>query len=349
MRVTNRSLNKSLLHYSLVWIVVLSAVCSVSSHQANLGGYAGVLDRMGAGAAELGTGNAGTVREGAIPAAYWNPALLAFQRHTMAAAGADIRSLNRNGGMLGIQGIIAPNMGVGVGIVNRGDFHVEVYDKNEKFQGIARPQDFGFYLGVGLKTSRKNSYGASIHWYYSNKDVGGQGDVNTIGIFNFGWYRSWNSRFKTGLVLRNLGLNSSLSARYDLRTGVAESGFDMDRSGEDFIPKTIVAAMMYQFTIIERPLDVYFEFLDFVLYDKIFDEKIYDRDHHAVDIRVGADWHLSEVASIRTGYDRSNICLGVGYTWKTDKGKKLTFDYALMLERVGITFNPFSVGIKYEL
>src|SRR5688572_4060206 len=69
-----------------------------------LGGHEGWLDRMGGGIRELGMGNAGTADEEAMPAAYWNPALLPFNRKTVVGMGADMRSLNRNGGFAGVQG-----------------------------------------------------------------------------------------------------------------------------------------------------------------------------------------------------------------------------------------------------
>ncbi|MFC1585348.1 hypothetical protein ACFL5V_07365 [Fibrobacterota bacterium] len=328
--------------------IFLAAVWSVSAvgHELTLGGHAGVLDRMGAGVAELGTGNTGTGREDAVPAAYWNPALLAFSRYTAAAFGADIRSLSRNGGMICLQGRIAPNMGAGLGIINRGDFDFPVYDMNENYLGVARPQDIGFYLGVGVKTSRRNSFGSALQWYHSNKDIGGAADINSIGIINVGWYRSWSTKFKTAAVLRNLGFNSSFSANYEFKAGQAQTEFAMDETGKDFFPKTLIAAGMYTFNIMKKDLDVFVEFLNFQLVDRIFD---IDRDHHAVDMRMGTEFKLIDDTSFRAGYDRGNVCFGLGYHLKIRKKKKLQFDYALILERFGTTLNPFAIGLRYEL
>ena len=121
-----------------------------------LGGHEGWLDRMGAGVRELGRGNTGTALEGANPAAYWNPALLAFMRKSEFGMGADVRSADRNGGFVALQGRVATNLGLGAAIVNRGDYNVQAYDANENDIGYARPQAFATYFGMGMRTSRRN-------------------------------------------------------------------------------------------------------------------------------------------------------------------------------------------------
>ena len=154
-----------------------------------LAGHEGWLDRMGAGVVELGRGNTGTAFLEATPAAYWNPALLPFQRKPQVAMGAEIRSLDRNGSYLSFQERLTGNLGVGLGILNRGDFNVPAYDGNENYIGTARPQAFASYLGVGLRTSRNNAFGATVLWYAGNLDLGGgYGDLNFVGGLNLGWY-----------------------------------------------------------------------------------------------------------------------------------------------------------------
>ena len=332
-------------HKTLMFLI-FTVVGLVHSDKTMLGGHGGVHDRMGAGAAELGTGNTGTARVTSSAPAYWNPALLAFPRKASLNLGGEYRSLKRNGAVSSLQGRIAPNMGLGLSILNRGDMNVPVYDKDENYLGAARPQDMGFYLGIGLKTSRKNSFGTAIQWFHSSKDIGGRGDINFIGIFNLGWYHLWNKNFKTAVVLRNLGLNKDLSASYELKTGEADSDHSLDRTGKDFFPKTLIVACMYTLPFWKRHVDSYFEFLNFQLKNKLFD---IDPDHHVMDFRVGADWKYNKLISLRTGYDRGSISFGFGYTWIFNNKKKLHFDYALLLERGFVTFNPFSFNFKYVL
>ncbi|MBF0431688.1 MAG: hypothetical protein HQK83_10440 [Fibrobacteria bacterium] len=329
--------------------IIIILICSVSvvvSHDVNVGSFAGVLDRMGAGVAELGAGNTGSCRADAMPGAYWNPALIGFQKQTLIAAGADMRSLNRNGGTIGIQGKVAPNMGLGLGMVNRGDYNVKVWDENENLLGTARPQDIGMYLGIGLKTTRKNSFGAALQWYVSNMDLGGQGDISQIGIINLGWYHVWFKNFKTALVVRNLGMNKRLSADYDFIAGFGETAAGLDQAGVDFFPKTFIAAAMFTLPILRKTIDVYGELVDYQLTNEFYDE---DWDHHAKDFRLGAEWRFHPTAVARTGYDRGNFSFGFGYHFKLKNGKTLIFDYALLLESFGVTFNPYAIGFRYAL
>src|SRR4051812_17615814 len=92
--------------------ILLSAAAMPSSatEEEVLGGHEGWLDRMGGGIRELGMGNTGTASEEAMPAAFWNPAILPFNKKTAVGVGADIRTLSRNGGYAGIQGRVAANM-----------------------------------------------------------------------------------------------------------------------------------------------------------------------------------------------------------------------------------------------
>ena len=331
----------------LFTLFVLQAVPLQAYHDKNLASYSGVLDRMGAGIAELGMGNTGTARLKATPAAYWNPALLAFTRYTTLSAGEDIRSLNRNGGYANIQGRVAPRLGLGLGAVNRGDYKVDVLDKDENFLGTARPQDIAIYLGAGFKLSRKGGIGLATQWYQANRDIGSSiGDINLIGILNVGWFYTWTRKLHTAVVLRNLGLNKDLSANYDFNSLPGDDPEALTPIGEDFFPKTFVAAVRYQFEVYKRPLDVYGEFLDFQLEDIFFD---IDGDHHAMGFRLGADYQWHENLNFRTGYDRGNLSVGLGYRWRVYRKRYLEIDYALLIERKTFGFNPFGLGLKYRL
>jgi hypothetical protein len=325
--------------------LVLCGFSNVPGHDIKLGSYSGVLDRMGAGIAELGAGNTGTARMDASPAAYWNPALLAFQTRTCLAMGSDVRTLQRNGGMLSVQGMAAPNMGVGLGIVNRGDFNVKVYDKDEVYLGTVRPQEIGSYLGIGLKTTRHNAFGVTVQWYFSDFDIGGRGDVTLVGILNFGWFHVWKKKLKTAVVIRNIGLNSKLSASYDITTGQVSNATGLDETGADFLPKSFSAAVGYSFDVMKRRLDVYLEYLDYQLTKKVLDT---DRDHHAMRWRAGAEWRVYPQSWVRAGFDKGNLSLGLGYQWRLRKGNQLIFDYALLLERYAVAINPYAIGLKYE-
>jgi hypothetical protein len=312
-----------------------------------LGGHEGWLDRMGGGIRELGMGNTGTANEEAMPAAYWNPAILPFNRRLMAGVGADMRSLQRNGGFAGVQGRMAANLGFGVGLLNRGDYDVPAYDADEKPLGTARPQALGGYLGLGVKTSRSNAFGAAVSWYSYDLDIGdGTGNVNVIGIFNAGWFKRWGNDLKTAVVLRNLGLNGDLSADFDqtsLTTG--GSAQDFTRTTSDFIPKTLVAAVFYTSHAYGKTVDLAAEVLDYQLKRDLYS---LDAEFHVQALRLGADWHVTDRVNARLGMDQGNLSAGFGYELPWGK-RRLLFDYAFVAERGLLTLNPFAVGFRAAL
>ncbi len=311
-----------------------------------LGGHEGWLDRMGGGIRELAMGNTGTANEEANPAAYWNPALLPFNRETAVGVGADMRSLDRNGGFAGIQGRVAANLGAGLALLNRGDYNVKAYDEDEKPIGTARPQALGTYLGLGLKTSRSNSFGAAVQWYSANMDLGGgTGDINVIGIFTLGWYKRWTPDLKTALVIRNLGIGPDLNASFDQTTLTGQDALGFDHTATDFFPKTLVAAVFYSHMLWTRNFDLAGELMDFQLKPDLYS---LDANFHEQDFRLGVDCHYTEALSLRAGYDRGNLSAGLGYTLPWGK-RRIQFDYAVLIEKGWLTVNPLAVGLRFTL
>lgn len=329
----------------LLFIFAAALGRSAATEPEILGGHEGWLDRMGAGIHELGMGNAATALEDAQPAAYWNPALLPFNRRTALGVGADVRSLDRNGGFASVQGRVAANMGMGIGLVNRGDFNVAAYDADEKPLGTARPQSIASFVGMGVRTSRNNAFGASLQWYSTDLDIGSStGNVNVIGILNLGWYRRWNDRLKTGVVIRNLGLNGDLSADFDQTVlSVDETASGFERTATDFFPKTLVIAGLYTLDAWKRSFDLAAEVMDYQLKPELYS---LDAEFHTQDFRLGVDCHWNEAMSLRAGYDRGNLSLGFGYLLPWGK-RRIAFDYAFLLERGWLTLNPYAVGLRF--
>ncbi len=327
------------------WALALASAAGATSPEI-LGGHEGWLDRMGGGIRELGMGNTGTASEEAMPAAFWNPAILPFNRQTAVGVGADVRSLQRNGGYAGVQGRVAANMGFGVGLLNRGDWNVPAYDADEKPLGTARPQALGSYLGLGVKSSRSNSFGAAVQWYSYDLDLGGgTGNVNVIGIFNLGWYKRWGNDLKTAVVVRNLGLNADLSADFDQTTLTNEDAQGFERTASDFMPKTLVAAVFYTSHAFGKTLDLSAEALDYQLKRELYSS---DANFHTQALRLGADWHVTDQLNARAGMDQGNVSAGFGFAFPWGR-RKLIFDYAIVAERGFLTINPFAVGFRATL
>lgn len=329
-------------------LLSLALLCAATAARATspeiLGGHEGWLDRMGGGIRELGMGNTGTAAEEAMPAAYWNPAILPFNRQTAVGVGADMRSLQRNGGYAGLQGRVAANLGFGVGLLNRGDYDVPAYDADEKPLGTARPQAIGSYLGLGVKTSRNNAFGAAVQWYSYDPDLGGgTGGVNVIGIFNLGWFKRWGENLKTAVVVRNLGINSELSADFDQTTlSNDETSQGFERTATDFLPKTLVAAVFYTSHAFGKTVDLSGEVLDYQLKPELYSA---DAEFHVQTLRLGADWHATDRINARLGEDQGNLTAGFSYALPWGR-RRLIFDYAFVAERGFLTLNPFAAGFR---
>ena len=333
-----------------IWGFLLAALAGAAraTEEEVLGGHEGWLDRMGGGIRELAIGNAASASEEAMPAAYWNPALLAFNRKTSVGVGADIRSLERNGGFAGVQGRVAANLGMGIGLLNRGDFNVRAYSADEEDLGIARPQSIGSYVGLGIKSSRSNAFGAALQWYSSNMDIGdGSGNVNVIGIVNLGWHKRWGreGKLRTAVVVRNLGLNGDLSAGFDQTTLTGEEAGGFDHTSTDFFPKTLVLAAHYSRRLWNREFGLALEVIDYQLKDALL---VVDANFHHQAVRAGVECALTEGLEVRGGVDGGNIALGLGYALPWGR-RRLSFDYALLLERGFLTINPYAVGLRFDL
>ncbi len=301
---------------------------------------------MGAGVRELGRGNTGTALLDAAPAAYWNPALLPFGRRTEVGLGGEVRALDRNGGFLSLQGRATGNLGLGLGVVNRGDFSVRAYDADENPMGTARPQNFASYLGLGLRTSRRNAFGATVQWYSSNLDVqGGYGNISFVGGLNLGWFHRFGDSLSVAAVIRNLGLNSDLSADFDQTVLGDQSAPGFERSATDFFPKTLILAAEWRHSYWNRPFAFAAEALDYQLKRDLYAA---DANFHRQAFRLGMECEVAERAHLRAGLDRGDITFGLGYAYPWGR-RLLRFDYALVLESGWTTFNPFAVGLSFPL
>lgn len=329
---------------ALMAFSALSAISASAAEKEILGSHEGWLDRMGAGVRELGRGNTGTALADATPAAYWNPALLPFFRRTQGAMGAEVRSQGRNGGYLSAQGPAANNLGLGVALVNRGDLGVTAYDENEKSIGTARPQAYATWFGAGMRTSRRNAFGAALQVYASTQDaIQGVGDVNFVGGVNLGWYRRLSDSLSVAVTVRNLGFNSRLSADFEQVVSGDDVGNGYNATSRDFFPKTLVVATEWRKRLWDRSWAFAAEAMDYQLKDALFTP---NPAFHSQALRLGAECEVAERTFLRAGLDRLNPTFGLGYAYRWSRARTITFDYALVMERGLATFNPYAIGLK---
>ncbi len=333
-------------------LLFLLSAFPFASDDAILGSYEGWLDRMGAGVRELGRGNTGTALVDGGPAAYCGiRPCCRFQRDPAAGVGAQQMAADRTGGYLFFQERLTGNLGFGFGVINRGDLYsTPAYDADENYIGTVRPEDFASYLGVGLRTSRQNSFGVTVQWYTSNLDVGGLGHVDFVGGVNLGWYHRFPDSVNVAVVVRNLGFNQRLSAEFNQNVITDQSNSGFESSATDFFPKTLVLAGEWHKSLFQRAWTFSAEGMDYQLQNELFSP---NPAFHTQALRLGAECEVAEHVQLRAGDDRGDLTLGFGYAFPWHRRQLIQFDYAQVVERVftstgfeTLFFDPFAIGLK---
>ena len=345
------------LHNAFALSLLLLASVATSAHawgtkQANLGGLDGFVERMGAGIAELGRGNTGVSDEESEPAAYWNPACVASTRKIGISLGGEDRSLGRAGGYVGAQGGVGARAGVGVAFLDRAVLGFPVVNEEDVDLGTVTPHFWMAWIGLGWRVSRQDMLGLGIS--RSGETIGVASKYSDIEMndasqgptsLDLGWHRSWNPRFESGLVIRNIGFNRDLSARWTRNP----SRDNTLPSSQAFRPKTLEAGVTYHTKLLAQPFDLHLEALDYQLADTLL---VFDPDWHYWTARMGLEWQAIDDAWLRAGYDSGNLTFGAGYHFKLSWNGKpwpLQVDWALVREGTVGFWNPLSLGLRTQL
>lgn len=320
--------------------------------KANLGGLEGFVERMGGGIRELGRGNTGVADDSSMPGAFWNPAFVATSRQGIPVSfDGEQRNLGRAGLAFGVQGGLGSRMGVGFAFLGRGDVDFTVTDEDDNDLGKAYPYFYMAYISIGWRASRKDLIGLGFSKggedfdladkYEMDWSEGGQSPL----AYSFGWHRTWNDKWETGAVVRNLGFNSDLSARWT-RTPTRDNSVP---TSEPFRHKTLELGALYHGRVQGQKVDLHLEFLDYQLVDTLL---AFDPDRHYWTARWGVEWAAIQNGKVRAGMDSRNVTLGAGYRFDLRWNKKpwpLDVDWALVYEsRVGL-WNPLSVGVRTRI
>ena len=198
-----------------------SALALGFTKKSELGGFDGFVERMGAGVRELGRGNTGSADTASMPAAYWNPALLGFRENIGITMNFEKRDLNRIGGALGVEGKVGKRMGVGFAMLYRGDTEFDVIDDDDETLGTAAPFFSMFYLGFAFRATRQDAFGLSLSMSYDNLDVSQyfegydmEDSFRSPVTINLSWFRQWNDKWSSSVVIRNLSFSRNLSAKW---------------------------------------------------------------------------------------------------------------------------------------
>ncbi|MBQ7079392.1 MAG: hypothetical protein IJM92_06965 [Fibrobacter sp.] len=338
-------------------VVTALAVCSLASSvlagpfskKSELGGFDGFVERMGAGVRELGRGNTGSADTASMPAAYWNPALLGFRENLGVTINFEKRDLDRLGGSLGVEGKVGKRMGVGLAVLYRGDTDFMVIDDDDETLGSAEPFFTMFYLGFAYRATRRDAFGLSFSMSYDNLDIAQYYDgiemedsFRSPVTINLSWFRQWNNKWSSSVVIRNLSFSRNLSARWTKNPSKDNSL----ASTEGVRPKVLQIGLGYRSQIMGKPVYAWMEALDYQVADTLL---AFDPQLHVWTGRVGFECEIIPNATLRLGMDDLDWMLGAGYKFDIRVGRKkfpIEVNYAFLYEsRAGI-WTPFTLGLR---
>lgn len=334
-------------------LMLASSLFAWGDKKANLGGLEGFVERMGGGIRELGRGNTGVADDSSMPGAFWNPAFVAASRKGIPVSiDGENRDLGRAGMAFGIQSGLGSRMGIGFALLTRGVYDFKVVNEDDEDLGTANPYFYQAYVSVGWRASRMDLIGLSFSKSGENFDLedkysdyewsdGGQSPLS----YTLGWHRTWNEKWESGLVIRNLGFNSDLSARWS-RSPTRDSKI---ASSETFRPKTLELGTVYHGKVRNQRINLHLEILDYQLVDTLF---AFDPDRHYWTSRWGVEWFAIPNGTVRAGMDSRNPTLGCGYRFNLRWNKKpwpLDLDWAFVYENQANLWNPMSVGVRTRI
>ncbi len=324
-----------------------SAMAIGFTKKSELGGFDGFVERMGAGVRELGRGNTGTADTASMPAAYWNPALLGFRENLGITINAEKRDLDRMGGSFGIEGKVGKRMGVGFAMLYRGDLDFKVIDEDDETLGSATPFFTMMYLGFAYRATRQDAFGLSLSMSYDNLDIaeyysGVEESFRSPVTINLGWYRQWNSKWTSAVVIRNLSFSKNLSAKWTKNP----SSDNSLASTEGVRPKVLQIGLGYHSTIKGKPVRAWLEALDYQVADTLL---AFDPQLHVWTGRVGFECEVIPNATVRVGMDDLDWMIGAGYKFDIRIGRKkypIEVNYAFLYETRAGLWSPFSLGLR---
>lgn len=323
------------------WILLLlsAPIWSYGNWRAQLGGMDGFVERMGAGIRSLGMGNTSGADAEAGYSAFWNPALLAQDRGMRVDFSFEQLNLGRTGSALGMQSQIGNRMGIGGAILWRGVTDFQVIDEDDQDLGSANPYFYMGYLGLGWKLSRRDLLGFSFTKSGENYDLqdiyGGSvlpGSESPLS-YNLGWFRQWSPKWQTGVVIRNLGFNTDLSARWTRSTS-SDNSYPTSYA---LRPKSLEISQNYFTKLYGRELVMRLQVLDYQMADTLL---VLDPDRHAWMARLGFEWMAWEGLNVRAGYDAGNYAAGASLLLR----KNVWMHYALLWEGRAGLLSPMTIG-----
>lgn len=336
----------------IVTTLAVGALASVAmagpfTKKSELGGFDGFVERMGGGVRELGRGNTGSADTAAMPAAYWNPSLLGFRENIGITVNFEKRDLDRVGGAFGVEGKVGKRMGVGFAMLYRGDTDFKVIDDDDETLGSAEPFFSMFYLGFAFRATRQDAFGLSLSMSYDNMDIaqyydGVEEAFRSPVTINLSWFRQWNDKWSSSVIIRNLSFSRNLSAKWTKNPSKDNSL----ASTEGVRPKVLQIGLGYRTKILGKPVSAWMEALDYQVADTLL---AFDPQLHVWTARVGFDCEIIPNGTLRVGMDDLDWMIGAGYKFDIRVGRRrfpIEVNYAFLYEtRAGI-WTPFTIGLR---
>ena len=330
-----------------VGAIATSVFAGPFTKKSELGGFDGFVERMGGSVRELGRGNTGSADTASMPAAYWNPALLGFRENLGVTINFEKRDLDRLGGSLGVEGKVGKRMGVGFAVLYRGDTDFKVIDDDDQTLGEAEPFFTMFYLGFAYRATRQDAFGLSLSMSYDNLDIaefydGVEESFRSPVTINLSWFRQWNRKWSSSVVIRNLSFSRNLSAKWTKNP----SKDNTLASTEGVRPKVLQIGLGYRTTFFGKNVNAWMEAIDYQVADTLL---AFDPQLHVWTGRVGFECEVVPNATLRVGMDDLDWMLGAGYKFDIRVGRKkfpIEVNYAFLYEtRAGI-WTPFTLGLR---
>ena len=292
-----------------------SAMAIGFTKKSELGGFDGFVERMGAGVRELGRGNTGSADTASMPGAYWNPALLGFRENIGYTVNFEKRDLDRIGGAVGVEGKVGKRMGV----------------------------------GFAFRATRQDAFGLSLSMSYDNLDVAQYFDgiemedsFRSPVTINLSWFRQWNEKWSSSVIIRNLSFSENLSAKWTKNPSKDNSL----ASTEGVRPKVLQIGIGYRTKLLGKNVGAWMEAIDYQVADTLL---AFDPQLHVWTGRVGFDCEIIPNGTLRIGMDDLDWMFGAGYKFDIRIGRKrfpIEVNYAFLYEsRAGI-WTPFTLGLR---
>ena len=301
-----------------------SAMALGFTKKSELGGFDGFVERMGGGVRELGRDIGYTLN-------------------------VEKRDLDRLGGAFGVEGKVGKRMGVGFAMLYRGDRDFKVIDDDDETMGTAKPFFSMFYLGFAYRATRQDAFGLSLSMSYDNLDVAQyfegiemEDSFRSPVTINLAWFRQWNEKWSSSVVIRNLSFSKNLSAKWTKNP----SRDNTLSSTEGVRPKVLQIGLGYRSKIMGKPVYAWMEAIDYQVADTLL---AFDPQLHVWTGRVGFECEAIPNATFRVGMDDLNWMLGAGYKFEIRVGRRrfpIEVNYAFLYETSAGIWSPFSLGLR---